>query len=485
MVGRFQPFHFGHLYLIKKALEVADKIVIGVGSASIYSEENPLNFEERKKILEAVIKKEKIVGRVLKIVPLEDFFDDKKWLDNVKKKAGEFDLIIGNNDWTNNIMEEAGYKVKRYPYYRRRLYEGWRIRKLVKEGKPWQARVPEYIVSLLNGLVVKNYNVVLGGTFDHFHKGHRALIDKALEVGKKITIGLAREKLYKNKLLSSSIQSYKDREKELKKYLPPGRDIDIVPFSLFTGGADKNRNIDAIVVSRLTYPNALKINELREANKLRPLRIVIVEDILAEDGKLLSSERIRAGEIDRNGKKYEIKGQRELVLPEVMREELRKPLGRVFSQVHKVITFIKLIKPVMVIAVGDIIVDSLLKKGIESEVKIIDFRSRRQPLHRMWADKKGKNFFEFKTAPVVNQPGTINIRTAERLRNLIQNTLYKKEKSWLIIEGEEDLLALPAILFAPLGALVIYGHWQLGVVGVEVTEKTKDRAKSILNRFKI
>ena len=139
----------------------------------------------------------------------------------------------------------------------------------------------------------------------------------------------------------------------------------------------------------------------------------------------------------------------------------------------------------MVIAVGDIIVDSLLKKGIESEVKIIDFRSRRQPLHRMWVDKKGKNFFEFKTAPVVNQPGTINIRTAERLRNLIQNTLYKKEKSWLIIEGEEDLLALPAILFAPLGALVIYGHWQLGVVGVEVTEKTKDRAKSILNRFKI
>ncbi|OFZ40262.1 MAG: hypothetical protein A2070_06905 [Bdellovibrionales bacterium GWC1_52_8] len=55
----------------------------------------------------------------------------------------------------------------------------------------------------------------------------------------------------------------------------------------------------------------------------------------------------------------------------------------------------------------------------------------------------------------------------------------------LRIEGEEDLLALPAILFAPLGALVIYGHWQLGVVGVEVTEKTKDRAKSILNRFKI
>ena len=51
IVGRFQPFHKGHLFLIKKALTLADKVVIGIGSANIIDVNNPIDFETRKKII--------------------------------------------------------------------------------------------------------------------------------------------------------------------------------------------------------------------------------------------------------------------------------------------------------------------------------------------------------------------------------------------------------------------------------------------------
>lgn len=55
--------------------------------------------------------------------------------------------------------------------------------------------------------------------------------------------------------------------------------------------------------------------------------------------------------------------------------------------------------------------------------------------------------------------------------------------SWLIVDGEEDLLALPAILFAPLGSLILYGHWQHGIIAVEVNEQMKKKTQNLLNKF--
>src|SRR3989339_461074 len=145
LIGRFQPFHFGHLYLLKNALKIADQIVVGVGSASIFDENNPLSYEERKRMLEKIIEFESLKDRVIKIVPLEDFFDDEKWLKNVEEQVGKFNIAVSNNDWTNKIMEQSGYTVKRFPYYKRELYEGWRIRRLVRQGKNWQERIPDYL----------------------------------------------------------------------------------------------------------------------------------------------------------------------------------------------------------------------------------------------------------------------------------------------------------------------------------------------------
>jgi len=485
IVGRFQPFHKGHLFLIKKALEKAEKIIIGIGSTNVSDENNPIDFETRKKIIKAVAYKENFENRLIKIVPLDDFFNDKKWLGNVKKQIGDFNLAVGNNDWTNNILEKAGYKVLKVDYYKRSLYEGWRIRKLIKEGKKWQNRVPAYIVKWLNGYIIENKqfsHVVIGGTFDHFHKGHEALLKKAFTTGKKVFVGIATKELYKDKFLSETVESFEMRKKSVSEFLKKKgwfKRAKLISFSHFTGGIDKIKNIDTIVVSKATFANAMKINHLREKNKLPLLKIIFIKNVLAEDGELISSERIRAGEIDRRGHIYKLPTtNNELLMPESLRPTLQKPLGLVFKEVYKVIKFIKFINPMRIIAVGDIIADCLLKSNIDPDVKIIDFRSRRQPIINPKSKTQISNQIQNP-----NKPGTINLKTAEIIKEKIKLALYKNQKSWITVNGEEDLLALPAILFAPLNSLVLYGHWQLGIIAIKVDEKIKNKVKNIINKF--
>lgn len=499
IVGRFQPFHKGHLFLIKKALENADKIIIGIGSSNILDVNNPIDYETRKKIIKAVFYKEGIEKKLSKIVPLDDFFDDRKWLLNLKKQVGKFDLTLGHNEWTNNILEKAGYKVLEVDYYNRGKYEGWRIRKLINENKTWEDRVPKYLINFVSNYPLRTtpYNlVVLGGTFDHFHAGHKALLKKAFEVGKKITVGIATEELYKDKLFSETIESFSLRKRNIIKYInyhlnnDRAKMVKIIPFSEFTGGADIEKNIDAIVVSRETFPNALKINELRIKNKLKPMMIVIVKDVLAEDGKLISSERIRAGEIDRNGKVFELSTIHQplttihsLTMPESLRPTLQKPLGKVFKTTKQLLRCIDTSKHIMIITVGDIIVDSLLKEGIDPDVKVIDFKSRRKPIKKDTLIKDSL----YKDCLYLNKPGTINLKTAKALRQMIRTKIDHprgvKSQSWLVVDGEEDLLALPAILFAPLNSLVLYGHWQYGIIAVEVNEDIKEKVRKIIKKF--
>ncbi len=324
-------------------------------------------------------------------------------------------------------------------------------------------------------------HVILGGTFDHFHKGHQALIDKALAVGKKVSIGIAGENLYKNKFLAESIEPYEIRYGSVRHYLQQKGalgQVKLTPISNIFGSSIANPAVDAVIASRQTYQNTLLVNQKRSENGLRELKIIIVDNVLAADGKLLSSERIRTGEIDREGNLYVNIFRENLNLPDNLREELRKPLGKVFSDV---VAFREApAKSIMIITVGDIVSRSLEEEGITPDVKIVDFRSRRKDLlevSRVVRNRPRRN------SQITNHPGTINKLASESIQIAIKNFLKLYEKQTIVIDGEEDLLALPAILLAPLNSLVLYGHFELGIIAVTVTEEEKAEVKKLVGRF--
>ena len=478
LIGRFQPFHFGHLYLIRRALAASDRLIIGIGSSNMTNVKNPLSWRLRKKMLERVIKEEKLDGKIKKIIPLKDFFNDEKWLNNVLKRTGGFDFAVGNNDWVNRIMKKGRKEVMTVPYYKRYLYEGEKIRGLISNAKPWESRVPGYLIGDIKRELekIRYKHVIIGGTFDHFHQGHRILIEKAFKKGTRVTIGVATKKIFEKKFLSETIESYETRKKSVTDFLS-NKDLlkraKIISFSNFKANADIRTDIDAVVVSRITYGNALKINDLRAKNKLDHLNIIVIDNILAEDNKLLSSERIRAGEIGRDGENYLGRFKKTLLLPKSLRKNLRQPLGKVFKETGRLIKFVRRLNPVMTIAVGDIISQKIEQRQFIPDVKIIDFRSRR---HSIYAPSSS-------TGRTINRAGTVNSQSVKSIDSAIKKTLLTKKPKTVAILGEEDLLALPAIILAPLNSLVLYGQWNMGVVAVYVTEEIKYKIIKLLKKF--
>ena len=146
--------------------------------------------------------------------------------------------------------------------------------------------------------------VAVGGTFDEFHKGHRALLKKAFEVGNHILIGLCSDGFVKKLRKPHKIASYEKRLEELKSFLRKHgvlERVEIVPLNDPYGVTVSRNRLDAIVVSKETESRAHEINEKRRSKGMPPLTIVVIDMILAEDYFPISSTRIWIGEIDREG----------------------------------------------------------------------------------------------------------------------------------------------------------------------------------------
>lgn len=149
LIGRFQPFHKGHLYLLHKARKMFHTLIIGVGSVNKRDLANPFSYTMRKEMIQLVLQKEHLTKFVEKIISLEDDPDDLIWLKNTLVKTGNIDVVLGNNEWVNGIFENAGYSVIRLPFYKRDLYEGIQIRELMNKGEKWDDRVPEYLKEII------------------------------------------------------------------------------------------------------------------------------------------------------------------------------------------------------------------------------------------------------------------------------------------------------------------------------------------------
>ena len=146
--------------------------------------------------------------------------------------------------------------------------------------------------------------VATGGTFDILHDGHRALLDAAISLRPdEVVIGVTTDRFARE--TRSEVNPYPVRERNLRRYLRSRgwRGFVVEPIDDVFGPADDLADLDALVVSADRAHVGKDLNEARVRKGLRPLDVRAVPMVLSQDGLPIQSRRIRAGTIDRHGKR--------------------------------------------------------------------------------------------------------------------------------------------------------------------------------------
>lgn len=148
--------------------------------------------------------------------------------------------------------------------------------------------------------------VALGGTFDPVHDGHRALFERAFELG-DVVVGLTSDELApETRSEARDIRPFEERradlEAELAEYAEQyDRSFEVRTLIEPTGIAAEEPDLEYLVVSPETASAGEVINDIRREQGLDPLEIEVVDHVLADDGDIISSTRIIRGEIDEHG----------------------------------------------------------------------------------------------------------------------------------------------------------------------------------------
>lgn len=313
-------------------------------------------------------------------------------------------------------------------------------------------------------------HVVLGGTFDHLHCGHRDLLSMAFSKSKKVTLGLTKASMNTKKEACSYIQSYAVREKEIIEFacsLGREKDLTVIPIHDIYGKTLQDNTLEAIIVTPHTLGGAQIINQKRKELNLSLLAIETCP--LRQDchGGVISSSRIRRGEIDRNGVRYLDLFSTDVLLSDEAREVLQRPIGKAVGAVK-----LKQLQSPLIV-VGDI-----------STQYVIDHQI---PFYVAWTDgKTHKKSFQIALHPpytlvklgIQNLAGGITSLCAQQ----VYSSFGKSRNTAFSIEGEEDLLTVAAVILFPLGTRVVYGYpfSPQSLRCITVTERTKTRFAHLL-----
>jgi len=148
IVGRFQPFHKGHLNAINYILsEVDDLIVIIAASQQSHQPSNPFTAGERYDMIhDALVDELSDITRVI-IIPANDIQDNGLWVAHLTRLVPKFDVVYTNNPHTSYLFEQAGKEVRNPPLFERKGFSAQHIRQLLVEGKKnWKQFLPKAVV---------------------------------------------------------------------------------------------------------------------------------------------------------------------------------------------------------------------------------------------------------------------------------------------------------------------------------------------------
>jgi nicotinamide-nucleotide adenylyltransferase len=155
-VGRFQPFHNGHLEAVKYALSKIDYLYIVVGSAQkSHERDNPFTAGERIMMIKAALNEAGVDANRWMLIPVQDADSHSVWTATLRSTVPKFDIVFSNDTLTIRLLKEEGTNVIPIPYLNRKEYSATNVRARILERKDWETLVPpavDRIVKELDGV---------------------------------------------------------------------------------------------------------------------------------------------------------------------------------------------------------------------------------------------------------------------------------------------------------------------------------------------
>lgn len=149
-VGRFQPFHLGHMEAIKKILEEVEELVVVIGSAQYsHNKDNPFTAGERLVMIRSALEEAKVDASRVWIVPVPDVHLHMMWVSAVEGYTPKFQIVYSNEPLTKRLFMEAGYRIKGIPFFERQFYSSTVVREKMLQDDGWKTLVPKTVASFV------------------------------------------------------------------------------------------------------------------------------------------------------------------------------------------------------------------------------------------------------------------------------------------------------------------------------------------------
>jgi len=152
MLGRFQPFHNGHLALTKQILSECNELVIIIGSAQFnFIEKDPFSAGERVLMIHEAFKESGIYLSSFYIIPVANDENNARWLAYLRSTVPPFDVLYSGNDFVKYLArsQDSNIEIKEPVFAEVNEYNGTNIRHLMQDDKPWQHLVPPAVAKVI------------------------------------------------------------------------------------------------------------------------------------------------------------------------------------------------------------------------------------------------------------------------------------------------------------------------------------------------
>lgn len=152
-VGRFQPFHNGHLLVVEGMAKLCKDVVIAIGSSDkSASAEHPFTADERRDMIQRALQGKDLIPRYdISFIEVPDMGDDAAWTKKCLELAGEVNIAWTGNADTKRCFEAAGVEVKDIKEVPG--ISGTEIRQMIKDGnEEWVRKVPPEVVSSIEAM---------------------------------------------------------------------------------------------------------------------------------------------------------------------------------------------------------------------------------------------------------------------------------------------------------------------------------------------